>query len=191
MDNAFFNEREDHMPVGCWLNHFIIRKRSLIRAAAKVSTSRDNDAQFFISTLLERQHQDAHLIAVEDMGGDDEFVARLVDVGLKSNHSNDCIDFYSPTFGCVRATWLEEAPIKDVPELIGEKSCTRWTAYRQIGDLNRDIVLEKFEGIRNFKPEMFPQYGFPVDPTKWTEEQWSVYPIDHPMRKQWLPCPDD
>jgi hypothetical protein len=174
------------MPVGCWLNHFIIRKQSLIRAAAQIDSG-DSDAASFINALLRRQHQDAHLIAVEDMGGDDGFVQRLANIGLRNSYSNDCSDFYSPYFGCARATWLEEASIKNVPDLNGKKSSTRWIAYRLIGDVSRNIVLGEIEGSRNLKPDLFPQYGQPVDPTMWPEEQWNLYPLDHPMRRQWLP----
>lgn len=153
------------MPVGCWLNHIIIKKSSLHIALEHAQTSGQLDSQHFLRALLEQPHQDDYLVALEDMGGDEFFCASLLRSGLVHDDGADCVDFYTPYSGCPRATWLEEASIKNIPRTPEEKVLSRWTAYRFVGDPSKEVVLEENDGFDNYVPESFPAVGIRVDPT--------------------------
>jgi hypothetical protein len=144
------------MPVGCLLNHLIIRKSSVERALLLAHHHGQIETEQFLQTIMDRQHQDEHLIAFEDVGEDDFFLSSLKLAGLIHDDGENCIDFYSPYSGCQQATWLEVTQIKNVAQPPADKVMYRWTAYRLVGDIGRTVVLEIDESLANYQPEDFP-----------------------------------
>lgn len=175
------------MPVGCWLNHLIVRKSALRRALETAVSKGQTETIHFLQAILDRQHQDDHLVALEDMGGDDFFHSSLIEAGLVNDDGDDCVDFYSPSVGCPRATWLEGAQIRNIQRSPNEKPLTRWTAYRLVGDTNTEVVLEDEGDERVFHPEGFPPHAIPVDPSLWDAETWALIPDADGRWNKWRP----
>jgi len=173
------------MPVGCWLDHLIIRKSALRLAIEAARSKGAAEIAHFLQAILDRPHQDEHLVALQDMGGDDFFRVSLMQAGLVSDDGDDCVDFYSPYTGCPRATWLEEAQIRNIPGPLSEKTLPRWTAYRLIGDSSVEVILEANGGQETFQPDSFPAAAVPVDPSLWSNDTWALVPETDTRLSKW------